>query len=148
MATSKKNLPKMKGVVDDIIVKAVGDDRWQLMEPFDWYGITVPAGFITDFASIPRPFRNWINPVGRIKPAALVHDYLYHLKGHYIDATDTEFNYSRKAVDDIFLAIMKRVGVSWTKRRAAYTAVRLFGWHWWNRTDDQGTGRRDATGRR
>lgn len=118
----------MKGVIDHIDVRATWDNKWKLLEPFDWYGITVPAGFVTDFASIPRPFWFFINPVGRIKPAAIVHDYLYHLRGEY----ELE-RFTRKEVDQIFLEIMKRVGMPFLKRQAAYRAVRAFGWMYWNK---------------
>lgn len=118
----------MKGVVDDIIVKSVGSRSWELMEPFDWYGITVPEGFITDFASIPRPFWSIINPAGKIKPAALVHDYLYSKQGVLDDAT-----MSRKSCDQTFLEIMVVIKMGWFKRMTAYRAVRLFGWIPWKK---------------
>ncbi|MCK5788869.1 MAG: DUF1353 domain-containing protein, partial [Chlamydiia bacterium] len=38
--------------------------------------ITIPVGFRTDFATIPRPFSGILFPVGRYSKAALVHDYL------------------------------------------------------------------------
>ena len=40
--------------------------------------IEVPAGFETDFASVPRLFWRVVPPWGRYSPAAVVHDYLYH----------------------------------------------------------------------
>ena len=42
--------------------------------------ITVPAGFVTDLASIPRQFWGpplYLTPTGRYSRAAIVHDYLY-----------------------------------------------------------------------
>lgn len=129
----------MKRVVDPIRVEAIPDsDEWVLLEDFKWHVgsynsdevIIVPKGFKTDFASIPAPVKAFINPVGKIKPAALVHDYLYHLRGKYLNKT-----YTRGNADKIFLEIMEAVQVKWLQRRAAYRGVRLGGWIYWNRKD-------------
>jgi len=121
---------RMKGVVDSIIVRSVGDRTWELMEPFEWYGIIVPAGFITDFASIPRPFWSFINPAGRVKPASIPHDFLYSRQGKLDHTTLT-----RKRCDQIFLEIMVVIKMKWIKRHLAYRAVRIFGWISWNRRE-------------
>jgi len=65
------------------------DDRsrpgWRVLEqPFSflsfWHGeITVPAGFDTDYASIPRIFWPIYPPDGEYAPAAILHDFLYHV---------------------------------------------------------------------
>jgi len=59
-------------------------DLWRLGAPLVWldktYGrLEVPAGFITDLASIPRLFRNlpWLDPNGFSRRPAVVHDWLY-----------------------------------------------------------------------
>src|SRR5262245_60709692 len=39
--------------------------------------VNVPAGFVTDFASIPRAFWSLLRPDGRYTHPAIVHDYLY-----------------------------------------------------------------------
>jgi len=122
----------MKGVIDDIKVEAYGVDEWKVLEEFDWYGITVPVGFITDFASIPTLLRSFINPVGRIRPAALVHDYIYSKTGILHDRTLT-----RKECDKEFLKIMKVVKMNWFKSRLAYRGVRIGGWVGWNRRKNE-----------
>lgn len=72
----------MKGVIDHIDVRAVVDsDEWVLLDSFEFFGIKVPMGFRTDFASIPRLIKFWLNPVGKVRPAALVHDFLYNKRG-------------------------------------------------------------------
>jgi len=128
---------EMKRVVDPIRVEAVpNSDEWILLEPFKWHVgdknseeiIIVPENFRTDFASIPRPVRAFINPVGRIKPAALVHDFLYSLRGKYEDRV-----YSRGQVDKIFLKIMEAVEMPWHQRTAAYAGVCAGGWIYWNK---------------
>lgn len=84
--------------------------------------ITVPAGFETDFASIPKLFRFIIPMRGKHGSAAVVHDYLY-LRGVK----------TRKKADEIFLALMKYLKVTKWKRRIMYRAVRLFGWYAWKK---------------
>jgi uncharacterized protein DUF1353 len=61
--------------------------QWEMCEPMtykleyrpDAEFVTVPPGFKTDFASVPRPFWFWIAPWGRHGRAAIVHDFLYQL---------------------------------------------------------------------
>jgi hypothetical protein len=88
--------------------------------------ITVPTGFETDFASVPRLFWRLIPPWGRYSAAAVVHDYLY--------ATASVTRYE---ADRIFLDLMKRLGVPLWKRRLMYRAVRLGGWISWKRFRSQ-----------
>lgn len=78
--------------------------------------IEVPAGFQTDFASVPRLFWRLIPPWGPYSPAAVVHDYLY--------ATGIV---SRKEADQIFLELMTRLGVAPWRRNVMYAAVRVAG---------------------
>jgi hypothetical protein len=108
-----------------LIVSPQTDGKtWTLVEPFCYdvgfegskNTIDVPAGFITDFASVPRPFW-WIIPRwGSYGNAAVVHDYLYQ--------TGTK---SRKYADEIFLEAMKVSGTSWICRHIMFLAVRIFG---------------------
>ena len=48
----------------------------QLLEDFTLWGVTVPAGFISDGASTPPPFWAIIPPYKDTKEAAYIHDYL------------------------------------------------------------------------
>ena len=58
-------------------------DYWYLAAPLRWQQpgnqgtITVPKGFATDFASIPRVFWSWLPPIGRYGVPAIVHDWHY-----------------------------------------------------------------------
>lgn len=97
---------------------------FELFEEFAFYidhtetvkeTFTVPKGFRTDFASIPRSFKWLISPVGLHGKAAVLHDYL------------CEYGYmTRKEADEIFLEAMKVLGVGWLKRTVMYRAVRAF----------------------
>ena len=63
--------------------KIPGTDRWVVQEAFVWYidyenkerAIIVPAGFGTDFGSIPRILHPILSPTKYI--AYILHDYLY-----------------------------------------------------------------------
>ena len=81
----------------------------------------MPAGFETDFASVPRLFWRVVPPWGRYSPAAVVHDYLYHTG-----------KVSRIAADRVFLELMAALGVPLWKRQVMYWAVRLGGWLAWD----------------
>lgn len=62
--------------------------RFQLTHPFEYHFqqkgiadlITVPAGYNTDFASVPRLFWQLFPPVDRYGKAAVIHDHLCDLK--------------------------------------------------------------------
>ena len=82
--------------------------------------ITAPAGFVTDFASIPRFLWRIAPPAhGKYLWAAVIHDYLYRTPGA---------NVTRKQADDIFLEAMVTSKVSPWLRNSIYAAVRFWGW--------------------
>lgn len=82
--------------------------------------ITIPEGFETDLASVPKVFRNIVNSYGKnYTRASIVHDWLY--------SKECDIDITRKQADDIFLQIMKERGVNFIKRQAIYLAVRTFG---------------------
>jgi len=80
--------------------------------------VIVPAGFITDWASVPRLFWRMFPPWGPWSPAALVHDWLYFTG-----------EVGRKEADKVFLDVMARIGVPWLTRHLMYRGVRVGGWH-------------------
>ena len=80
-------------------------------------GVTVPAGFVTDGASVPEALQWTFEPFSdEYATACVVHDYLYytHLK-------------SRLAADWTFLILMIREGTPPWKAFLFFHAVRLFG---------------------
>lgn len=109
-----------------LTVREVDDSYWQLAENLVYQGnadmFTVPAGFKTDFASVPRALWNIIPPTGLHTKAAVIHDWLYHSK-----------IVTRKDADGIFDRIMRESGVSSIKRGIMWSAVRLFGGFAWNK---------------
>jgi len=63
-----------------LTVRRASDQLWEVVEPLVYRGrqdtFVVPAGFCTDFASVPRVFV-WLFPrFGRYTPAAVLHDWL------------------------------------------------------------------------
>ena len=80
--------------------------------------ITVPSGYRTDFASVPRFFHRLVSPVGRHGKAAIIHDWL-------CDESPKTTDYRTAA--DIFNEAMQALGVSWTRRQIMVAAVKLGG---------------------
>jgi hypothetical protein len=102
--------------------------------------ITVPAGFVTDFASIPWGLWNLFPPWGPHARPAIVHDFLYESSGggwwapegeparRYITrATD----YTRAEADGVFREALQVVGVPGWRRTLMYRAVRAGGGSGW-----------------
>jgi len=107
-------------------------DRWRVERAFDYHVgsedseeiIHIPDGLVTDGASIPRFL--WVivgHPMDEFAQAAVVHDYLYSLRGIYAE----DRIYSRKRCDEIFYEAMGALKVPKWKRIAMYQAVRCFG---------------------
>ncbi len=92
----------------------------------EYYTITIPKGFEFNLASVPRFLWVLIPPFELSISAPLVHDYLYRNKGK----TDQR-SYIRAEADRMFETLMEREGVVLWKRKAAYLAVRVFGWVTW-----------------
>lgn len=93
--------------------------------------ITVPKGFETDMASVPRPLWNVISPFDTAR-AAVIHDYLYAKCREFWalnpDMTE-EVQKARQVSDDVFKDAMESLdpAVSGWKIWACHRAVRLFG---------------------
>ena len=105
------------------VLEMLDDYRWRLVEPFEFWltddesdVISIPAGYITDLASVPRILWALFPPHGRYAKAAIIHDWLYD------NALRT-----KKEADMIFLDGMTVLGVPRWRRSLMYAAVRLFG---------------------
>lgn len=96
---------KLKAIVVD------GKRKWELLESFG----RVPAGFVTDGASVPRFLWWWMSPSDpKLFKAAIKHDYDYC------------YGVDRREADKRFLHSLLSDGYvfAWP----AWLAVRLFGW--------------------
>ncbi|WMT90527.1 DUF1353 domain-containing protein [Pelagibacterium sp. H642] len=119
-----------------------GRSLWGLQRPLVYTTgdagdtITVPAGFVTDLASVPRWAWTLIPPDGPWVKAAIIHDYLYDTggtgiwKGH--DASITRPRpYTRAEADAIMKEAMENRGVGRFFRTLIYLAVRIGGGPGW-----------------
>jgi len=123
----------MNAFLTELDVTPVQDGRhWKLLSPFKYCAdlgadgelITVPAGFISDLASIPRFLWDLYPPEGQWDWGAVVHDYLYVMAGVIPGATRT---YSKLDADNIFRDALALQGVGPITRNLMYAAVRRFG---------------------
>lgn len=109
----------------DLEVKILSGGKRILLRPLvyrdasEFSQVTVPAGFLTDFASIPDLALSIVNGDDLERPAVL-HDYLY---SNHIG--------TRSQADGLLLRAMREVDVGILKRWAVYLAVRVAGWVAW-----------------
>ena len=82
--------------------------------------VTVPKGFVTDLASIPRIFWSLLRPDGLYAYAAIVHDYLYWTQTTTKETADTILKFG-----------MEDFKVDSASVTAIYEAVSLFGGSAW-----------------
>lgn len=90
--------------------------------------ITVPAGFVTDYASIPQVFWSVLPERGRYNRAAIVHDWLYET--HPIDPR-TGKPVTRGVADAILREAMENLDVRADQRFTIWLGVRVGGWRYW-----------------
>jgi hypothetical protein len=99
-----------------------GRQLWMVMADFSYQSdvagitITVPQGFVTDFASVPRiPFV--YDSLGDIaQRPAVIHDYLYSVGP-----------VARSVADQVLLEAMELTEIPWAKRKLIYLGVRVGG---------------------
>ena len=111
-----------------IVVPLADGKRWKLHEGFtyryrvgkDTFIIQVPAGFVTDFASVPRIFQSIIPSWGKFGKASVLHDFCYSIN----------FN-SRRWSDIMFRKAMIASGTPTWKVNLMYWAVRVAGGFAW-----------------
>lgn len=109
-------------------VKEAGDAgraRWKLLCELAYNSqihglIIVPAGYVTDFASVPRlPFAYWLTG-DTAHASAVVHDYLCS-----VEYARCKISWGRAA--DVFREAMKHEKVPAWRRTMMYWAVRMAG---------------------
>jgi len=98
---------------------------YRLADEESYREIVVPAGMLTDLASVPRLMRVFVGRVGLHLEPAIVHDYLYiawqAVEGKAPSSKDRSFG------DRLMFAAMKEAGVHWFHCHAMYLAIRLMG---------------------
>lgn len=117
------------GFIGDLIVKLVQDDEsgvWELQAPLSFYSavldrtFTVPAGFRTDFCSVPRVPIAYAMLGDRARRAGTGHDKLY--TSHEVD---------RLTADNLLKEMLLIDGVDECEAQAFYLGVRLGGGSHW-----------------
>lgn len=118
----------MARFLDALIVKEIDDKVFAVaVHPLRYQSdvaarfFTVPVGFYTDFASVPRLGVLYALLGDRAHEPAVVHDWLY-----YADLI------GRSESDDVLMEAMKVFNVSWWQRYPIWWGVRLGGWVAWN----------------
>jgi hypothetical protein len=112
-------------------------DWWELHQPVteilsNGIEITISAGYVTDFASVPPILWSLIPPIGKYNRGALVHDYLYDLQFQQAELGEYE---ARKFADLEFLRICNRSNPKGKIRhKIMFYMVRIFGLSAWRRT--------------
>lgn len=99
-----------------------------LVEPLRYIGatddFTVPAGFVTDFASVPQVV-TWLVPkMGAYTRAAVLHDWLCSDLEDTAASTGAMPLASARDTDGIFRRVMRENGVNLVRRWLMWTAVR------------------------
>ena len=95
--------------------------RWSPGPGQDGPAVVVPAGFVTDLASIPRVFWSLLPPDDAYTFPAIVHDYLYWTQ-----------RYPRETADNVLRFGMDDMKVSSAVALAIYSAVRVGGGSAWS----------------
>jgi hypothetical protein len=121
----------MSTFTEPLEVEYIDGRTWKLIAAFDyvldWKNeasqiINVPAGFVTDFASIPRALWDILPPTGKYGKAAVIHDYLYVNGGNL-----PPDQFSKTDADRIFYEAMGILGVGQVTRYVMWQAVKVFG---------------------
>jgi hypothetical protein len=138
-------------LLKDPAFKVAGRGKWLLSEIMQvlWknWRVTVPVGFITDFASIPRIGRSIIQKDGPHRLPAVLHDYLYkhagQIVGVYVEPNpmfpknpphehEVTIDYTRKEADQAFRDFLIESATRRVTRVILYRFVRSFGlMAWW-----------------
>lgn len=133
----------MSGFLSRLRLDYIDGHVWEVVEPFEYClgepngpeRVIVPVGFLTDFASIPRPLWGWLPPTGKYGKAAVIHDALYQNR-QIMARSDVTLGawyvarlVERGEADSILKEGMEVLGVSRFVRWIVYSGVRVGG-HW------------------
>lgn len=108
--------------IGELDVELLESGAWRLREELCYSSeslgaiVTVPEGFETDFASVPRLPVVYLLAGDTAHRPAVVHDFLY-----------AEGVVTRAQADQVLLEAMEVTGVPYWRRYSMYWAVRAFG---------------------
>lgn len=112
--------------------------RWKLLQPLVFttrlgvaqeMRIVVPAGWDTDFASVPRLVLTFAIAGDTGHSGAVIHDWLYY---QHLNRVPEAKNVTRRFADDMLYWGARADGESWFNAFALWFGVRIGGWwHWY-----------------
>lgn len=122
----------------DPILESIDGDRYRVVDTFAvkynyWFRelqFEIPAGYITDLASIPW-FVRWIADrasLGLLAP--LVHDYLCDCRGRFTNIQGEIVQLTWFQVHLYFLVAMQLDGINWQRSLIAFIGVLIGGPRW------------------
>jgi len=133
-------IPRLKGggiqprvaVHPATVTRFGGEAMWFLLrDPIGWrsnpgdeqqyHPADVPAGFVTDLASVPWYLWNWLSNDGLYLHAAIIHDWLYWDQAR-----------ARDEADNVLWIDMTDLKVGYLTRQAIYQGVHLRGQGAWD----------------
>lgn len=104
---------------DDVFTFYIGEIK-------DQKYVTVPDGFFTDGATVPRMLWWLFPPWGVYGQAAVLHDYLCQNLRLTKNGDNPDLKLTQTEVDKIFELAMKVLGTPWIKRKIMYWAVHIY----------------------
>ena len=109
-------------MIPELITKWLDSDEGfaELVEPFAWKGVEVPAGFVTDGCSVPQIAHTMIPKWGAGAKAGVIHDKMY-----------ITHERTKDQADNLFYECLKELGVNQVLAWMMYQAVRIGGGSAW-----------------
>lgn len=121
-------------IYDEAESKAKDKDLWKTDDTFTFFigevtdqkYVTVPKGFLTDGATVPRFLWGIFPPWGVYGQAAVTHDYLCTTLSLTKNGDNPILKLKQDEVDLLFEKAMQVLGTPWWKRKIMYWAVHLY----------------------
>lgn len=118
----------MSQFLDSLITQEISDSIFEIADhPFRYQSdiagrvFTVPIGFFTDYASVPRLGIIYAMLGNTAHESSVVHDWAY-----FSAVVD------RAMADDVLMEAMIVSGIPWWRRWPIFAGVRVGGWCAWN----------------
>lgn len=108
---------------DDILFELYCDVDLEFSFRNKLYKVTIPKGFRTNFASVPKKFRNVISNVSMFNKCYLLHDYIY--------SKDCLLSFSKSDADVMLRRNLEDFGMDFVDRWTVYFSVKYFAKKHW-----------------
>lgn len=114
-----------------------GRPLWQLNDSYSYEigvdtTIVVPAGYITNFGTIPR-LAYWIITPAEMREASVLHDFLCN-EDFTLNGSPRYSGFSRHVADVILYRHLRKLGIGYFRATAVYVAVRAWAYYSGQRT--------------